>query len=581
MKIMAPVFVCACLCAAVPSVRAEPVHDRVEMMLRGGAAALALSVMDQEQGGVADPAAWAALERLRIATYGRLGDWQALFDRVQGVPPSVAAMDAAQLRTLAARWLISAGRGAQARTVLRPVLWQGPADRELQGEARRLVIEAYLADDNVADALIAIGRYVPEFAPADRDWSQLHARVLLRGGDAAAAVRLLAANDSLPGRTLYLLAALRSDRYKPAEVIAQARRLAEGRHVDEDSERRLWAVVAEAASRAGDARLRVEALERALPMADPLFGLDADQLWAAYESLGEAIGNADHLLVGEDSAWIARAADLARRKHEGEARAVYGLLARRSRQGQGAEEAHRALLESLLRARLDAVARALYLDSAHYGEPARMPVSARYLLADRAVAQRNPQLAARLVLDLREPPPWAGARDWDLKRARLAVYSGAAAQAVELVEGFLKEHPRLDEAVADDVAGVLFDLQATGRHDEALAAFVRLREHSDSRRVQREALYWMADSASALHRYTQAAEWYLDSAVHGGADATDMWGQSARYQAAGALARAGLRQDAETVYTGLLANTTDPKRRAVIERELQQLWLIDPKSTTH
>jgi len=577
MLIMAPVFVFA---DAALAATATP-QDRVEMLLRGGAPGLALTVMDREQPAIVDPPAWSALERLRIATYGRLEQWQKLFDRVQALPPSIDIADATRLRLLGARWLISSRHGAQARTLLREVLWHGPADRGVQGEARRLVIEAYLADDQVKDALIAIDRYVPEFSPSDRAWPLLHARVLLRAGDAAGAARALAANDTQEGRALFLLASLRSGGYKPGEVIAQARRLAGSAQPGSGDAARDWAVVAEAAAGAGDPRVRVEALEHALPQPDRLLAIPVDQLWDAYVALGEAIGNEGRILIGDDAAWFARAGELEKKRHAIEARAVYALLALRSTRPQAAEDAHRALVESLLHDRLGGLARALYLDSERFGEPARMPASARYLLADRAVSDRDPQLAARLVLDLREPPPWADAHDWDLKRARLAVYSGAADQAAGLVRDYMKDHPDLDEARADEVAGVLFDMQAVGQHERALELFGLLREHALSRRVQREVLYWMADSASALNRFEQAAEWYLDSAVHDGADPTDMWGQSARYQAAGALARAGLRHDAERVYTDLLGHTTDPKRRAIIERELQQLWLIAPQGTTH
>jgi hypothetical protein len=54
----------------------------------------------------------------------------------------------------------------------------------------------------------------------------------------------------------------------------------------------------------------------------------------------------------------------------------------------------------------------------------------------------------------------------------------------------------------------------------------------------------------------------------------DPWGQTARYQAAKALAQAGLIEDANTLYNGLLKSTDDPARRAVLQREIQQLWLL-------
>ncbi|MDX5151356.1 MAG: tetratricopeptide repeat protein, partial [Acidiferrobacterales bacterium] len=91
--------------------------------------------------------------------------------------------------------------------------------------------------------------------------------------------------------------------------------------------------------------------------------------------------------------------------------------------------------------------------------------------------------------------------------------------------------------------------------------------------LQREILFWMAESKVALGKSGEAAELYLRSAYHGQPKGGDMWGQSARYHAAESLAKAGNLEDARTIYQELLRFTPDAKRRAIIERNLQQLWL--------
>ena len=55
--------------------------------------------------------------------------------------------------------------------------------------------------------------------------------------------------------------------------------------------------------------------------------------------------------------------------------------------------------------------------------------------------------------------------------------------------------------------------------------------------------------------------------------AGDPWGQTARYQAADALAQAGMVRDARVLFQQLLKTTTDPGRRAMLNRQLQKLWL--------
>jgi hypothetical protein len=99
-------------------------------------------------------------------------------------------------------------------------------------------------------------------------------------------------------------------------------------------------------------------------------------------------------------------------------------------------------------------------------------------------------------------------------------------------------------------------------------------------RTQREILYWIAESKAALGEPQQAAELYLRSASYNHPTGGDMWGQTARFHAAEQLGRAGLTQDARLVFQALLRHTADAKQRAVIERQIQQLWLIETRTTT-
>ena len=87
-------------------------------------------------------------------------------------------------------------------------------------------------------------------------------------------------------------------------------------------------------------------------------------------------------------------------------------------------------------------------------------------------------------------------------------------------------------------------------------------------------MFWMADSLAAQGRHVEAARLYLKSAMLPDPHAMDPWAQTARYQAAEALAEAGLRDDARFVYEALLAVTAEPDRQAVLRRSIQQLWLM-------
>ena len=68
--------------------------------------------------------------------------------------------------------------------------------------------------------------------------------------------------------------------------------------------------------------------------------------------------------------------------------------------------------------------------------------------------------------------------------------------------------------------------------------------------------------------------WLSGQADIGYARGDDLWGQSARYRAGEALAKAGLLGDARRVYESLLAITSDPARQSVLRTRLQQLWVL-------
>jgi hypothetical protein len=76
-----------------------------------------------------------------------------------------------------------------------------------------------------------------------------------------------------------------------------------------------------------------------------------------------------------------------------------------------------------------------------------------------------------------------------------------------------------------------------------------------------------------MNQFDQAALLYLQSAMLPGPTTMDPWAQTARFNAAESLKKAGLSEDARRIYQGLLKITQDPARRALLNRSIQQLWL--------
>jgi TolA-binding protein len=209
-----------------------------------------------------------------------------------------------------------------------------------------------------------------------------------------------------------------------------------------------------------------------------------------------------------------------------------------------------------------------------------VPAYVRYRLADLALAGYDIAFAGRLMHGLETPPNGEDQEVWALRRARVLVYAGRYADARQLLTGLLNGKKKINDEFAERLLQVIFDFQAAQRQGDAIALLEQLWRQVDNPRTQREILYWIAESRAAQGEYQQAAELYLRSATYQHPTGGDMWGQTARFHAAEALGKAGLTQDARLVFQALLKHTADAKQRAVIERSIQQLWLIEKQATT-
>src|SRR5688572_10112257 len=138
----------------------------------------------------------------------------------------------------------------------------------------------------------------------------------------------------------------------------------------------------------------------------------------------------------------------------------------------------------------------LYSASALYPVATDIPPSVRYALADMAIADYNIRLAADLINGLDSPPEGEAPEDWGLRRARILVYAGDYRAATGLLQGVIAAQPKLDVDLTGRLLQVLFDLQAVGRHDDAVSLLQSVYAHSDNDKVRRETLFWMADSQS-------------------------------------------------------------------------------------
>nr|NIR58289.1 hypothetical protein [Gammaproteobacteria bacterium] len=367
----------------------------------------------------------------------------------------------------------------------------------------------------------------------------------------------------------------------PAEIDAAAEQLlAEidaAETEDPGTRALLWAVRAWAAAARGEPGARIAALEALLRLPeqvrsrDEFVAADADTLWDAWLAYGKALGNRKHLLVGDDGPWYFAASE-AYDERPFEARGLFAVLALTSRDAEHRALAHEYFAD-LTRQRPGGLLllRRLYLESGRFPSHAAVPEAVRHALVDQALNAGDIDLASELTAGLTEPPPGADRVQWRMRRARALLLGGHPAAGLEALEALVADAAELEGEGLDRLVQILFDLQNLERHAKAVELFERLLALELDAKRRRELLFWTADSYRALDRHARAALYYLRSATLPDPFAMDRWAQSARFQAAESLVRAGYLEDARRLYRGLLNVTKDPAQRALLRRKIEQV----------
>lgn len=556
-------------------------------MARAGAPALALSLLDEAQPAATDdPRAWMRWERERIGILGRTGAWQRALERLAHAPSQ--APDAFRLwaRERRAAFHLELGQAEPAAELLRGLLWRQGRDapESERRRWRRLVIRTHLVADRVDDAVLALRRFDQDYDDAEPAWVALRTRVLLRTDRAAEAAAGLPQERAGELAAVGMLARARADQLDPEQAYQRSVEAATADGVEGATAARWWFVAADISAREDDPGRRALATERALafasslPPGDELFALDGDDLWSAWLTFGRHVGNDEQLLIGDDAAWFS-AAEEAMPQSPVRARSLLAVVAQ---QGQGQRaRAHRLLLDHLADHGPGlAVARRAYLHAdERYPGLADVPAVVRYRLVDDALARDDLELASRLLAGLSQAPSDVGAFSWDLMRARVMIRGERYAEGSATLAQMIQAHPGLQGKRLDRLLQVVFDLQGAGKHERAMTLLRRLDHAQLPIQRRRELLYWRAESHQGLEQYREAAALYMRSALlmppdkleAGAVPGGDPWGQTARYQAAGMLAKAGLVGDARRIYEDLLRVADSDDRKSTLRHRLRKL----------
>jgi hypothetical protein len=423
-------------------------------------------------------------------------------------------------------------------------------------------------------------RYRQDFGDENPQWRWLSAQVMLQSGHPDSAFKLLQQDTSPQGSFLRYVAELRVSPGRASELAQAAVKLAQEVELP-GLQGALWALAASAAQQAGQPYRQLEYLEHALSLpydqqlTHGVLDISPDQLWDAYLAQGKRIGNSEQKLLGNDEDWYFPATE-ALEQDPLRARVLFSILSEYGATAQRKSLAHEYLVgmfDELPEGKR--LVRRLYLESQRYADVDDLPPVIRYRLIDEALESGELNTASRLMAGLSEPPAGGDRFAWDLRRARVAIFTGHVDDGVKLLQQLLEDkEAEWDKQRVDRLLQVVFDLQTLKYNPQAIQLFTALLDKSLDPQQRRELLFWVADSLQAMEQYDRAAYLYLKSATLLDPSAMDPWAQTARYRAARALVEADLLEDARRIYSSLLRATRDASRKAVLQNEIQRLHLV-------
>ncbi|APZ43884.1 hypothetical protein BW247_12940 [Acidihalobacter ferrooxydans] len=553
-----------------------------------GACTLALRLVDTYQPSYSRaPQDWLSWERVRMNALAQQHAWAAIVARQAVEPQGLSFVQREPFMIDAVHAELALGHGDGARKLLRTLLWSGKQlpDASQLRTWRRWLIESYLDSNQLDDARLALLNYQLDYPTENVAERAVLARVWLRVGEPRRALELLGSKVGSANDWLYWLAALRAGTMPPATVYTLAAKAAADAKTAPQRSAQLWGVAAAAAKRAHSWRKVIIALEHYLALAPrvpltPLLAFDGDTLWRAYRTLAIEAGNRARLLIGDDHAWEAAARKARKAHHSVLARADDALLSETGQSLAGQATGYRDLATAVLG--LPGGHR--LLDRLFLQAPKRfpahtdVPAGIRLVLAHDAVNRGDLPLAAQLMAGLDAPPPGENPYRWVLRLSRVLILGGKSQAGIERLQTLVANQTSFDQSQASELMQVLFDLQSQHKNQAAIALFKAVYPKLKSVRQQREVLFWEAQSYAAQGHEAHAASLYMQSALLTGRNTYGPWGASARWNAAVALSKAGMRADARRVLENLLTHTTAPQRRHVIERKLAQIARMPPKA---
>ncbi len=555
---------------------------------------LAFKYLKQEQPSYnkEKPLEWLVWEQKRISLLKYMAQWQAIDLRINQQNKrlsslKIATSDKNWFFTVQLQALIKLKKYSVALIKTRQLLWNANDYVRTSTYAtwRRIIIQTYLNQSLIKDAQIAMRRYQQDYGELQNEdgvsWLQLQAELLIQLKQYGEAVSLLKQIKTPEAQALILLAKINGNMISPLNALDSAQLVLAS--IDENDERKnLFQYVALVAAVAADdleqSILLLEVLlsEDAQLLSESLIRIggtkiNADTLWNMYLQKGNLAANNKGLLNGDDVSWYALASNLFQ-SDPLTAKSLFAVLSLNASQMHHRELAMQQLVKLMdFNQQSLELVNQLFTESKYFSNISDVAAEVRYRLIDFNLAHSNVKAAAALMADLKQPPQDQPQFDWNLRRARVLILSGAFEQGASVLSEMLSGEA-IESQQADKYLQVVFDLQAVEKHEIALGLFNQLQKVVDDVRLKRELMFWKAESYHELKQYDQAAFLFLKSA-RSPENVYDPWYHTATFRAAESLVAAKLYEDAKRRYLHLLKITQNAARKAVIRQRLQAIQL--------
>lgn len=552
---------------------------RVQNLIRANVLGLAERILETRGPALQPSKEWLQWERQVWALYRQQGAWQKLHERANQLPPTFprTILQEAALQSINA--LIALKQGEQARQLIRSKLLATDASQKDKRQLRQAVIAAYVADDLLPDARIAMDNFRKDFGSQETEWLLLSASVLLRTGDLDAAINLLAPMDHPTARVLRLYARLGNQTMTSEQVITNARKLQKSKE-NKSLAREIQAVITQATQNSGKPNALVDAIEMYLlmpPSRDPNLSrvfpqFTAQNLFDAYTRIAEDQGNKVGLLVGDEKRWLNYAKQL-KPTATVLRKSLFAFLALGAKKPRSRQAAIDAYVDALIDSKRTALIPHLFGEDTAFGKLS-LGGETGLRLSARALQSRDFQLAADANANLSKLPSGVSRTAWLLQAGRIDILANRYKRGVAKLDEWIASFKRFNDAQTIMILQPIFDLQTVQQHDVALELLYKVNKRAPAGKHRREIAYWLAESYVAKEQYTRAADLFLHSALQS-ADGLDLWGEASRFRAGEALVKAHLFTDARQVFEDMLARATTATRRNNLKQKLQQLSLLE------